>query len=140
MIERTSFMRGNRRRQPEHDEQVAVIQWAELSVAKYPALRWLYAVPNGGARHPAVAGKLKAEGVKRGVPDLVLPVPLGSFHGAYVEMKRPGSSPSDVSAEQREWGEHLSKAGYAYCLARSFEAAKAFLVAYLEGRLMEDAA
>src|SRR5699024_6741469 len=38
-------------RMTEHDEQVALIRWAELARGKYPALRWLHAVPNGGARN-----------------------------------------------------------------------------------------
>jgi hypothetical protein len=48
----------------EHDQQVALFTWANQNLDRYPVLRWMFAVPNGGHRHPAVAGKLKAEGVK----------------------------------------------------------------------------
>ena len=34
------------------------------------ALKWIFAVPNGGHRAKSVAGKMKAEGAKAGVPDL----------------------------------------------------------------------
>ena len=56
----------------EHTEQVAVINWAKLNEGKYPQLRNLFAIPNGGHRHIGTAKKLKAEGVKAGVPDLCL--------------------------------------------------------------------
>src|SRR5699024_826416 len=75
-------------RMTEHDEQVQRIRWAGLARGAYPALRWLHAVPNGGARNIVVARKLKAEGVQRGVPDLCLPVPRGPYHGLYIELKR----------------------------------------------------
>lgn len=116
----------------EHEEQVALIDWAAHSAWRYPGLLWLHAIPNAGAgAQRGQAGKMKAEGVKKGVPDLCLPVPVGRFHGAYVEMKRVrGSSTSD---EQREWRAHLERAGYAYCLARGFEAARDFLIRYLSG-------
>jgi hypothetical protein len=62
-----------------------------------PVLNELYAIPNGGQRHGAVAAKLKAEGVKAGTPDLHLPVARGWFHSLYIEMKRAGGK---VSPEQ----------------------------------------
>ena len=54
----------------EHEEQKNVVKWFDM---QYPALRGrLAAVPNGGQRHPAVAAKLKAEGVRKGFPDMML--------------------------------------------------------------------
>jgi hypothetical protein len=71
----------------EHDEQVALSRWVTLLQPRHPELALLHAIPNGGHRHKAVAVRLKAEGVKRGVPDLCLPVPRGGHHGLYLEMK-----------------------------------------------------
>lgn len=71
----------------EHDEQVTVFQVLEMNERKYPFLKWIYAVPNGGHRHPAVAGRLKAEGVKAGVSDVCIPIPVKGKHGAFLEMK-----------------------------------------------------
>jgi hypothetical protein len=48
----------------EHDHQAAFFTWA--SYQRFPGIELLHAIPNGGARHKAVAGKLKAEGVKTG--------------------------------------------------------------------------
>ena len=53
----------------EHDEQVLIFKWARLSEGRWPELALLFAIPNGGHRHKAVAAKLKAEGVRAGVPD-----------------------------------------------------------------------
>ena len=64
----------------EHEEQALVIQWAELHKRTLPGLELLHAIPNGGDRDVRVATKLKAEGVKAGVPDLLLPVPASGFH------------------------------------------------------------
>ena len=70
-----------KRQQPEAEHQAALFRWASLVSLRLPELRLLFAVPNGGHRHRAVAARLKDEGVKAGVPDLFLPVPRGAFHG-----------------------------------------------------------
>jgi hypothetical protein len=70
------------------------------------------AVPNGGARHKKTGADLKAEGVKSGYPDIVIDLPCGWFHGMRVEMKRRNGVPSDVSEDQRAWGELLNARGF----------------------------
>lgn len=92
----------------EHGEQSAVIEWAETRTAALPALELLYAVPNGGLRHKAVAGRLKAEGVKSGVPDLCLPVARGGYHSLYIEMKTLAGTPSE---KQKQWIARLRAEG-----------------------------
>ena len=115
----------------EHVEQVRLFQWARLAAATHPELRLLYAIPNGGARHPVVAAKLKAEGVKRGVPDICLPVARGKWHGLYIELKRQrGTRPSD---DQIMWIASLSNAGYRAVWCRGWEAARAVIENYLRG-------
>ena len=71
----------------EHDEQVAFVEWCCYNLRKYPELEALYAIANGGLRNKVVGGKLKAEGVKPGIPDLHLPVASGPHHSLYIEMK-----------------------------------------------------
>lgn len=71
----------------EHNHQVALIEWANLNLGRYPELKWLFAIPNGGLRNKAQAGKLKAEGVKAGVADLCLPVPRRGYNGLWIELK-----------------------------------------------------
>jgi len=74
----------------EHQEQCALMRMCRLHERKYPGLELIHSIPNGGARHIAVAAKLRAEGVRAGVPDIFLPVPRGSAHGLYIELKRKG--------------------------------------------------
>lgn len=110
----------------EHAEQCVVMRWAELNAAKWPCLRLLHAVPNGaffggevrelksGKKVPVAAiraRKLKAEGLKEGVPDLCLPVPSGcATKGLYIEMKRRTQGRS--SAWQTWWRDCLNLMGY----------------------------
>lgn len=95
----------------EHDEQVKVFDVLRLNEAQYPQLAFIYAIPNGGARHPAVAGKLKAEGVKRGVSDVCVPIPSLNKHGAYFEMK---FGKNKLSPEQLKFADFIKSQGYYY--------------------------
>ena len=121
----------NHRKISEHTHQVQVILWANLmEKRKYPMLRFLYAVPNGGARHPIVAAKLKAEGVKPGVLDLCLPYPIKAnmvprsinyyqsfkYCGLYIEMKTL-TPKGRLSDDQKEWIEYLKGVGYKVVVA-----------------------
>jgi len=98
----------------EHEEQVAVIDYCAW--ARVPC----FAIPNGGMRSKATAAKLKAEGVKAGVPDLFVPVARGKYHGLFIEMKFGKNRPTE---KQREWLALLSRNGYAaICCHGSSEA------------------
>lgn len=113
----------------EHAEQKALITWANLQAGKHPELHLLYAIPNGGARSQATAGKLKAEGVKPGVPDLCLPAPRGNYHGLYIEMKR--AQGSKTSPTQKWWHIMLIALGHHVVICKSSEEAQHALLAYL---------
>ncbi len=115
----------------EHGQQMAVFQWAAFNRAKYPVLRWLYAIPNGGGRSASQGAMLKAEGVKSGVSDICLPVARGGYHGLYIEMKKEHGIPSDVSAAQKEFIEFVLEQGYHAEVAFGWEKAVAILEAYL---------
>lgn len=93
--------------QPEHDNQVALFEWAAYD--KRPELKMLFAVPNGGLRNKAVAGKLKAEGVKAGVEDVFLDVARGGHHGLRIEMKAGKNKPTP---EQKDWMARHNAEGY----------------------------
>ena len=117
-----------RPRELEHIEQVALIKWKTANRTKYPELEMLFAIPNGGKRSKVVAGKLKAEGVVPGVPDLCLPVPRGGFHALFIELKSLTGYPT---AEQKEWIERLTQQGYLAVVRKGWEAARDEIVNYL---------
>ncbi len=112
----------------EHAIQAAFVAWAGLQLGVFPELKLLYAIPNGGKRHKVVAAKLKAEGVKRGVPDLHLPVSRGVYHGLWIETKTPEGVLSD---EQNHFHELLRKEGHAVIVCRSIEQCIEGVRAYL---------
>lgn len=94
-----------------------------------PELKWLFHIPNGGSRHIAEAGKLKAMGVKRGVPDICLPIKRNGFGALYIELKKP--KVGIVSDEQEEWLDFLSDQGYATRVCFGWIEARDCLLEYL---------
>lgn len=112
----------------EHAEQVAVIDWALWHESRWPELKLLYAIPNGGHRHKRTAARLRAEGVKSGVPDLFLPVARQGHHGLYIEMKAPGGRERD---SQKWWRERLTAQGYKSVVCTGAEQAIEQLTYYL---------
>lgn len=92
----------------EHSEQSSLLTWAKYQRAKFPMLDLLYHVPNEGKRSTITGSKLKQVGLKRGIPDLVLPYPSGPYHALYIEMK---SSSGRISKDQAEWHAKLREAG-----------------------------
>ena len=110
----------------EHQHQKALIRWFDLA---YPDFRGLlFATPNGGQRHPAVAAKLKAEGVRRGVPDLCLPVARHGFHGLFIELK---TETGRLTREQAQWLERLDAEGFMAVWCRGWANAQQTLIDYL---------
>lgn len=75
------------RRDSEDAEQETVIQWARICSGKWPELKLLHHIPNGGRRNAKEAAKLKRMGVLAGVADLHLPVARAGYIGLYIEMK-----------------------------------------------------
>ena len=113
----------------EEEEQSALISWAAAMSARFPELRLLLHIPNGGARHRAVAAKLTAQGVRRGVPDLFLPVRRGPYGGLWIEMKR--SKGGVASPEQKQWLKDLNDQGFRTALCHGCESAVQEICGYL---------
>lgn len=124
----------------EHAEQAALFLWAAMHMKRWPELRWLYAIPNGGGRSPVEGARLKAEGVKKGVSDVCLPVSRWKgeatpskthYCGLYIEMKRKNGVRSDVKQEQGEFLEFVQSQGYYGCVCFGWEQASKTLEWYL---------
>ena len=111
-------------------EQAALLKEVTL---RYPAAaKLIYHVPNGGHRHKLVAIKLKEQGVKAGVPDLVLPMARGGYFGLYIEFKAMPPFDAAVSASQDAYIQALTEQGYLAIVCRghidAFEAIRAYLL------------
>ena len=83
-------------------ESNAQIKFCQYLHRNHPDI-WFFAIPNGGHRDKRIGARLKAEGVKRGVPDLYLP----SLR-LWVEMKIQGGR---LSEDQKRWHEYLKQHG-----------------------------
>jgi len=84
----------------ESEEQIGFLRWFETT---FPGVRILH-VPNGGHRAMSVAKKMKAEGVRPGVPDLLVPRWF-----LWIEMKRQKGG--RLSADQKDWISYLEGIG-----------------------------
>ena len=71
----------------EHYEQVDIFNWSFSMRHKWPQLDLLYAVPNAGKRSPRQGAWMKAEGLRAGVPDIVLPIARHGYNSLYIELK-----------------------------------------------------
>lgn len=122
------------RKDGEHAEQVVFfnrIRALAMSDRRFElAVSQTFAIPNGGGRSKREAGRLKAEGVKAGVSDLMCALPSGSFHGLFIEMK---SLTGYASREQREWIARCQRIGYHGAVCRGADVAFAEWKAYVEG-------
>ena len=103
----------------EDHEQMMFVQWFRRN---YPGVI-IFAIPNGGARHPAVAMKLKATGVVKGIPDLFVPA-----WSLWIEMKRQDGG--RVSPEQKEVMAYLESIGHRAIVAKGAEDAKRQVIQY----------
>jgi hypothetical protein len=114
----------------EHALQVAIIAECDRRALHNPAWSNIFAIPNGGHRHPAVAGKLKAEGVRAGIPDLFCALPKHGYAGLFLELKHGGNKTTEL---QREWIVRLQDAGYFVAVCWDFDTAIQRLIWYVEG-------
>ena len=112
----------------EDTEQMQVISWAQWNVNKWPELKWLFHIPNGGKRNKAEAARFKMAGVKAGVSDLELPVARGNYHGLFIEMKYGRNKATDA---QQEFIEFVTHQGYLAVVCNGAEEAISVLEQYL---------
>jgi len=149
----------------EHAEQVAVFAWSNMAMSfgkvaasddlsykvagwakRYveeglskpePCLKWLHAIPNGGARGDSkksnqIRGSaLKAEGVKKGVSDIFLPAARGGCCGLYIEMKVEDEKKAKLSDEQVEFGKYVISQGYKFVVCYGWKSAVYELESYI---------
>lgn len=115
----------------EAQEQKLLFDWAELYAGQHPEVRLMFHVPNGGSRN-AIEGKhLKEQGVKAGVPDILLPVARQGCHGLFIEMKR--AKGGVLSRFQSAYIEALMREGYRVAVCHGFEEAQKTIEDYLKG-------
>lgn len=104
------------------------MRWADFALTQYPELELLYHIPNEGKRSKATGGRLKALGLKSGVPDLCLPTAHGGYIGLYIEMKVKPNKPTE---NQKRWLRALRAAGHMVAVCYDWDSARQLLEDYM---------
>lgn len=118
----------------EHQEQVTLFKWIDEDARHlHPEFGYIFAIPNGGYRTPAAAGKAKAEGQRPGYPDIAWDLPRGSYTGFRGELKRVVKG--TVSPLQQEWHVWLERQGLYVCTTHGWEAMRNELLNYFNSPL-----
>lgn len=113
----------------EHQIQTLFFEILKLNEKKYPSLKFVFAVPNGGHRHVAVATKLKREGVKRGVFDVLFFHRTKDYSGLAIEFK---AGKNKLTPEQKEFQSYLETQGIYTAVCYSVDQALDEIEKYLE--------
>ena len=100
---------------PEHKIQVALVDYLEIALKPEIICR---AIPNGGLRKKRVGQQLKAEGVRRGTPDLFFCLPAGRI--AWLEMK---AAKGGLRPEQKDFRDRVQALDHLWAMVRSVDEA-----------------
>lgn len=114
----------------EAQHQAAVIKWSQQPHirSQWPELALLFHIKNETIADAKQIAIDKRQGVKKGVPDLCLPIPHGQYHSLYIEMK---TDTGRASPEQKWWGEQLAAQGFFWKVCHGWQSAVAVLEWYL---------
>lgn len=98
----------------ERDLQVSVCEL--LALHERMGRLAYFAVPNGGWRNLKEAVNLRTQGVRAGVPDMVVLFP--GARAQFWELKRPGSK-GELKRSQAAWQKALTDMGFFHHVIRS---------------------
>lgn len=121
---------------PEYDEQVAVFEWAKSMEHKWPCLKLLFGSLMGANLPPKYLNKHKKAGMKKGKPDINLPVPMGGFCGLWIELKRIDGKPPKDGSDQDIMLKNLAIVGNSVHVALGSKPAIRKIKEYLEGKVV----
>lgn len=113
----------------EYGEHSALVAMVARLDDRYPDLKLLFHVPNDARRSPSVAGRMKAMGLKSGVPDLLLPVRRGIYSGLACELKVAPNKPTDT---QLWWLGKLADQGWYAFVSFNADDAYGHILRYIQ--------
>jgi len=114
-----------------HEEDDIQADFFEKVKIFFPTIpeKLLFAVPNGGNRDPREAKRMKQQGVKRGVADVILLIPKKGYASLCIEFKTENGKQSD---EQKEFQRQAEICGNKYVVVRSVANAIGIVREYLK--------
>lgn len=115
--------------------QQQLLLWWDMVCTAYDAKpNELMHIPNGLISQASMR-KVKSLGVRRGYPDLFMPIPKGSYHGLFLELKAPDIDVArGLSPDQKKVLKQLRDRGYMVATANCLSDATRVIIAYLEGK------
>jgi hypothetical protein len=120
----------------EYEDQVAVFEWAAIYDQRWPCLELLFGSVMGTLISYKHLNKATRSGMKKGKPDLNLPVPIGGHCGLWIEMKRLKGKKASI--EQVQMLKRLAFVGNAAYLCKGSRAAITVITDYLTGKIIRD--
>jgi hypothetical protein len=126
--------------------QEALFKWAGIAMHTMPALALMFHPANGGmrpysqrigkdggiVRYSVEGQKLARMGVKKGVPDVMLPCPRifdnAGRAGLAIELKKKGEEPNQ---DQKQYLEALMREGWVVGVMYDWIAARDLIISYL---------
>ena len=123
---------GGRMNREETENQIALFEWAKLNKGRFPEIEAMYHIPNEGKRSQRFGAELKSMGLRKGFPDVCLPVPRRESGALYIELKAPSGT---ISKEQMEWIRLLNDLRNSACVCYGWETAAKVITDYLQGKL-----
>lgn len=96
---------------------------------QYPVLYdYMFSVPNGGKRDASVASQLSQEGLKAGIQDIFIMIPLNGYHGLMLEVK---TEQGTAQKNQKTTYDRFTALGYLCHIEKGYEACKKAIDDYL---------
>jgi hypothetical protein len=123
----TKFKHG-----PEELEMFAFFDFCRIMESQHPAYGMAFHVPNERKASIQRRVALKRAGVRKGIPDIVVPVPNDKYASLYIEMK---VKPNKASPEQMAVLRHLNAVGNYAVLCWSANDAIEIVKKYLANKL-----
>ena len=116
--------------------QQAVIRWWSLAHYGLGVVNEddLMSFPLQGVRSKANGARMKAEGMRKGTPDMLLAVSRSGYHGLWIELKTATGS---ATPEQKARLASLSHQGYLCCICKGSQAAISVIDSYVRERFSE---
>mgnify|MGYP007071590385 CR=1 FL=1 len=93
---------------PEELEMTLFFDFVRYKAFQDERLHSCYHIPNEGKASIQRRLALARAGVKKGIPDICVPIPNDSYHALYIELKVKPNKPTQA---QKECIEHLNKLG-----------------------------
>lgn len=113
--------------------QSELMKWAAQLSVVYPELELINASLNGIFATGKIKSMMRAQGMKKGYPDIFLPVArtVGkeTYHGLFIELKQKDGRPTK---EQLWWNKRLNEEGYMAVFCYGLDDARKIICNYLK--------